>query len=63
MASSSANRSAGMIGVPLASAFVSFEAPAPSPTTSANVFLDTLPGLLPLPLSTALILRVDSKEK
>ncbi len=36
-----------MMGTPSSSALVSFDAPGPSPTTSAVVFLETLPGDLP----------------
>ncbi len=41
------NPFSSMIGTPSSSAFVSLEAPGPSPTTSAVVFLETLPGDLP----------------
>ena len=33
--------------MPSSSALVSFDAPGPSPTTTAVVFFDTLPGALP----------------
>ena len=40
-------RASSRIGTPSSSAFVSFAAPGASPTTTAVVFFDTLPGDLP----------------
>src|SRR5690606_40453419 len=38
------NAASSRIGTPSSSALVSLEAPGPSPTTSAVVFFETLPG-------------------
>src|SRR5690606_15734455 len=44
VSNSSSNSAAPTIGTPSASALVTLDAPGSSPTTTAKVFLDTLPG-------------------